>query len=286
MSAHARISHHCYGKSRVRLTKVARHPDRHDLEEIAVDILLEGDFEDSYRSGDNRRIVPTDTMKNTVYALAANHPLESIESFALALADHFLGRHGHVTAATIEIEKASWRRIEGEHGAPHPHAFIAEGTARRTCRVRNDRSGRRVEAGITGLTVVKTTDSAFRDFVRDEFTTLPDVDDRLFGTSVEARWTYAAGATPDWNAAFRTVCRRMVDVFAAHRSLAVQQTLHEMGQAALAACDAIEEISLEMPNQHRIPVDLGPFGLPNRNEIFVTTSEPFGLIRATLRREA
>lgn len=116
MTAHARISHHCYGKSRVRLTKVARHPDRHDLEEIAVDILLEGDFEDSYRSGDNRRIVPTDTMKNTVYALAANHPLESIESFALALADHFLGRHGHVTAATIEIEKASWRRIEGEHG--------------------------------------------------------------------------------------------------------------------------------------------------------------------------
>jgi urate oxidase len=285
MSHPARISRHSYGKSRVRLSKVTRHPDRHDLKEIAVDIVLEGDFEASYLSGDNRTIVPTDTMKNTVYGVAAGHPLDSIESFGLALVTHFLNRHPHVSAATVGIEEASWRRIEGADGSQHPHAFIAGGAARRTCRVRSDRTVPRVESGVSGVTVVKTTHSTFRDFVRDEFTTLPDVDDRMFGTVVEARWTYRSGSSPDWNAVCSRACRVMVDVFAGHKSLAVQQTLHDMGQAALAACEEIEEIEIEMPNQHRIPMDLTPFGLPNRNEIFVTTSEPYGLIRATLRRE-
>ncbi len=284
MTHPAAITSHSYGKSSVRLTKVTRHPDRHDLVEIAVDISLEGDFEESYLTGDNRKVVPTDTMKNTVYALAATHPLDSIESFAMALVGHFLARHAHVTAATVAIEEVSWRRIEGPDVQKHPHAFIAAGTARRTCRVRDDRTTPRVETGVTGLTVVKTTNSAFRDFVRDEFTTLPDVDDRIFGTAVEARWRYAVGTTTDWNDAFRTVCRTLVDTFASHKSLAVQQTLYDMGQAAFGVCEQIEEMALEMPNQHRIPVDLTPFGLENRNEIFVTTSEPYGLIRATLRR--
>ncbi|MGI9176567.1 MAG: factor-independent urate hydroxylase [Pirellulales bacterium] len=285
MNQPARIAQQSYGKSLVRLTKVTRHADRHELKEIAVDIVLEGAFEASYLAGDNRCLVATDTMKNTVYALAAGHPLDSIESFAVALADHFIDRNDHVTAATVTIEEASWRRIENEDGLAHPHAFIAGGTARRTCRVRNDRTAPQVEAGVTGLTLVKTTNSAFRDFLRDEFTTLIDADDRIFGTSVEGRWRYAAGSQPGWNAAFTKVCRTLVDVFAAHRSLAVQQTLYDMGRAALAACPEVEEIALEMPNQHRIPLDLTPFGLPNRHEIFVTTSEPYGLIRATLHRE-
>lgn len=284
MSQPAAIAQHSYGKSRVRLTKVTRHADRHELAEISVDIVLEGDFDASYLTGDNRSVVATDTMKNTVYALAARHPLDAIESFALAMVEHFLARHRQVSAATVSIEQAPWRRIEGPDGAEHPHAFIAAGTARRTCQVRSDRGTPAIEAGVSGLTVVKTANSAFRDFVRDEFTTLPDADDRIFGTAVEARWRYRPGTAPDWNAAWRTTCRTMVDVFAGHQSLAVQQTLHDMGQAALAACADIEEIALEMPNQHRIPVDLVPFGLPNTNSIFVTTSEPYGLIRATLQR--
>jgi len=281
----AHIAHHSYGKSRVRLTKVTRHADRHDLAEVAVDIVLEGDFEASYLEGDNRRVVPTDTMKNTVYGVAASHPLDAIESFGLALAEHFLARHAHVSGVTVAVEQEPWRRIEGPDGARHPHAFIAAGTARRTCRVRGDRGPPAVEAGVSGLTVVKTADSAFCDFVHDEFTTLPDADDRIFGTAVEARWRYRTGAAPDWNAAWPTTCRTLVDVFAGHKSRAVQQTLHDMGQAALAACGDIEEIALEMPNQHRIPMDLAPFGLANTNSIFVTTSEPYGLIRATLRRK-
>lgn len=285
MNQPAAIVHHSYGKSRVRLTKVTRHPDRHDLKEISVEILLEGDFESSYLTGDNRMVVPTDTMKNTVYAIAAQHPLDANESFGMALVEHFLARHAQVSAAVVAIEETPWRRIEAAEGGRHPHAFVAAGTTRRTCRVRGDRGLPTVEAGVSGLTVVKTTGSAFRDFVRDEYTTLPDTDDRIFGTAVEARWRYTAGFTPDWNAVWDAACRTMVDVFAAHHSLAVQQTLHAIGQAVLDGCAGIEEISLEMPNQHRIPVDLTGFGLPNTNSIFVTTSEPYGVIRATLRRK-
>jgi urate oxidase len=287
------MSHHLaaqsYGKSRVRLTKVSRHADRHDLAELGVDIMLEGAFEDSYLTGDNRLVVATDTMKNTVYALAAGHPLGSIEAFAGTLATHFVARNVHVTAATVRIVAESWERLPGRDGRPHPHAFGAGHAGRRTCRVRQTRAGARVEGGITGLAVVKTTGSAFRDFQRDEFTTLPDADDRIFGTSVEGRWDYAPAAVSawsdhDWNTAHEAVRHALLDVFADHESLAVQQTLHAMAAAALDACPAVEAIDLEMPNQHRIPMDLVPFGLPNRHEIFVTTSEPYGLIRATLRR--
>jgi urate oxidase len=289
-----------YGKSQVRLTKVTRHPDRHELAELTVDIVLEGAFEASYLAGDNRLVVATDTMKNTVYALAASHPLDAIEAFAATLAAHFVARNPHVTAATVRTVEESWDRLSGRDGQPHPHAFAAGAAGQRTCQVRHAREGTTIEAGLTGLRVVKTTGSSFRDFQRDEFTTLPDVDDRLFGTAVEARWRYASAAVTggrpatggegagwqaaEFNAAHAAVRRSLLDVFAHHDSLAVQQTLHDMAAAALAACSAIEEIELEMPNQHRIPMDLTPFGLANRNEIFVTTSEPYGLIRATLRR--
>lgn len=285
-----RIASQSYGKSRVRLTKVTRHPDRHDLAELAVDILLEGAFEPSYTSGDNTAVIATDTMKNTVYALAASHPLDSPESFAAALADHFVTGKEQVTAATVEIEEAAWERIVDRSGSPHRHAFVAAGGGRRTCRVRQDQATVVVEAGIAGLAVVKTTDSAFRDFHRDAFTTLADTDDRIFGTVIEARWRYEpglAGGLPasDFNAAYAAVRGQLVEVFAHHKSLAVQQTLYEMAIAALAAAPMVIEIELEMPNQHRVPIDLTPFGLANENAIFVTTSEPYGLIRATVRRE-
>jgi urate oxidase len=78
------ISANSYGKSLVRLTKVTRKKDRHELKEIAVDICLEGAFEEAYTRGDNSMVVPTDTMKNTVYALASKHELADIEGFARA----------------------------------------------------------------------------------------------------------------------------------------------------------------------------------------------------------
>jgi urate oxidase len=278
------LSKQVYGKSSVRLTKVTRRADRHNLIELIVDISLEGDFAESYQAGDNRRIIATDTMKNTVYALAADHPLADAESFALKLSSYFLDRHSHVASATVTAQQTPWQRIETA-GARHRHSFIGVGGERRTCAVCRTHERVTVESGLTGLPLLKTADSAFRDFARDEFTTLADTDDRIFATRLDARWVYDVTASVDWNVVYERARAAMIAVFADHKSLAVQQTLFAMGSAALEACPEIKRIELSMSNEHRVPVNLEPFGRPNKNEVFVATSEPFGLISAVLERE-
>jgi urate oxidase len=276
------LSHNSYGKSEVRLTKVTRHADRHDLKELTVAIQLEGDFAASYAHGDNRCVVATDSMKNAVYALARNHPLTDIESFGQTLADHFMENYAHVTSACIRLDEQAWQRMI-INGEVHPHTFIGGSMEKRIATVTRTRPGLRVEAGVEDLLLLKTTESAFRGFVRDRFTTLSETDDRIFATKLNAQWLYGR-ATVDWNQAHHRIRATMLEVFARHRSLAVQQTLYAMGEAALDACPEVLEIRLTMPNQHRILVNLQPFGLDNPNVVFVPTDEPFGLISGTLRR--
>lgn len=277
------LVHNAYGKSLVRLTKVTRQGDRHDLNEVTVAIQLEGDFTAAYTEGDNRLVVATDTMKNTVYALARQHPLTDVESFGHTLARHFLDHNAHVTAATVDLVEHAWQRLTVQ-GRGHPHAFAGGGAEKRTCVVRATRQGVQFEAGIDGLLLLKTTDSAFRDFQRDRFTTLPDTDDRIFATMLQAAWTYQTTAA-DWNRCHAVTRQALLETFAQHQSLGVQQTLYAMGAAALAACAEIDEVRLTMPNKHRLLVNLEPFGLDNPNAIFVATDEPHGLISGTLRRQ-
>jgi urate oxidase len=276
------LTHHAYGKSQVRLTKVTRHADRHDLDEWSVDVQLGGDFAAAYTAGDNRTVVTTDTMKNTVYALARDHDLSSPEAFGRDLARHFLDGYPQVSAATVRVAAHPWQRIEAG-GRPHPHAFVGGGSERRIATVARTRAGERVSAGIDDLLLLKTTDSAFRGFHRDRFTTLPEADDRIMATVLAADWKY--GGDADWNESHARVRRTLLETFADHQSLGVQHTLHAMGEAALAACPAAEEITLTMPNRHRLLVNLAPFGRDNPNAVFVATDEPFGLITGTLRRE-
>jgi urate oxidase len=276
------LTHHSYGKSQVRLTKVTRHPDRHELKELCVAVRLEGDFDASYLRGDNSRVVATDTMKNTVYALAKDHALADIESFGQALARHFMEHYPHVSAATIEVAEQPWQRLVVD-GREHPHAFAGGGGETRTCAVTLTRQGLRIRSGLDGLLLLKTTDSGFAGFLRDAYTTLPDTDDRIFATALSADWAYAEAAA-DWDRCHRLVREAMLSTFANHKSLSVQQTLYAMGAAALEACAEVEEISLRMPNKHRILVDLRPFGRENNNEVFVATEEPYGLITGTVKR--
>ena len=277
------LSRNSYGKSQVRLTKVARHGAHHELTEMTVDIELQGDFASCYTHGDNSSIVATDTMKNTVYALAKRHPLSATENFAQALASHFIDKFSHVTSAAVYIEAEPWNRIE-VHGHPHPHAFISGGSEKRTTRVTRTRERMKTEAGIVGMVVLKTTKSGFVGYIRDENTTLKETTDLIFATRVQASWLYNQQEV-EWKESFQSVRQALIETFAQHDSLSVQQTLYAMGEAALAACPSMEEISLTMPNQHRILVNLEPFGMENKNEIFLMTSEPFGLISGTIRRD-
>jgi urate oxidase len=271
-----------YGKSRVRLTRVTRHPDRHDLKEVTIDVELEGDFEATYTEGDNRSVIATDTMKNTVYALARNHPLDHIEGFGVHLAKHFADGYEQVSSATIRLAEDAWTRISVD-GNAHPTAFVGGSAEKRTCTVRRSGGATSVRSGLRDLLVLKTTDSGFSGFARDQYTTLKEADDRILATVVTAEWVYEEG-DHDWNACFEAARLSMLERFATHHSLSVQQTLMDMGNAALEACPAISEISLQLPNSHRIPIDLSPFGMDNPNAVFVPTDEPFGMISGTLRR--
>src|ERR1700682_3940453 len=266
-----------YGKSRVRLVKVERHGPRHNLKDLNIDIRLTGAFEASYTLGDNSSVVATDTMKNTVYALARQSPVGEIEEFGLRLADHFLSRNAHVSGARIAITENEWTRIHS-NGLPHDHSFV-QGAEKRTALIEQGI----VTAGITGLVVLKTTRSGFEGFIHDEYTTLKETKDRLFGTAITAEWTYRDGKHA-YGDLWRAVRQILLEVFAEHDSLGVQHTLHAMGESALERVAEIEEIRISMPNRHCLLVDLTSFGLDNPNEVFVPTDEPHGIIEATLRR--
>jgi urate oxidase len=276
------LTRHSYGKSRIRVTKVSRLAERHEVRELTIEIELEGDFAESYTIGDNRLLIPTDTMKNVAYALAREHPLESIEDFGAAVASHFLANHSHVDQATVRLAEQPLERIRLD-GHEHPHAFCGKTRETRRSTVMRSRRGLRVESGLGDLFLLKSTNSAFRGFLRDRYTTLQDAADRILATMLEADWLYS-GDTADWNRARTLIRQALLETFATQQSLSVQQTLHAMGAAALDACPEIERITLVMPNQHRILVDLKPFGLENSNEVFLATDEPHGTISGTLQR--
>lgn len=284
----AELRWNAYGKSAVRLVKVTRAGDRHSMRDLGVSVAFEGEFEQVYTEGDNSPVLPTDTMKNTVYAMASQHPVDPIEEFALTLGRHFLARNAPVSVVRIDIEEHGWRRVKvGE--VHHPHSFIAASEERRIAHLRLERAGPPavLEAGIEDLVLLKTTGSAFEGYVRDEYTTLPETSDRILATAVSARWRYdaaSAGGGGDYNAWWWAARQALIEAFAERHSLSVQHTLHEMGARMLAACEAIEEVRLTLPNKHHLLVNLAPFGIGNPNEIFVPTTEPYGLIQGTVRR--
>jgi urate oxidase len=273
-----------YGKSAIRLVKLVREPDRNVVRDLTVAVALEGDFGAAHTAGDNANVVATDTMKNTVYALAPEHLTGAIEGFGRVLAEHFAAVP-QVERATIAIREQRWAPIPTEVG-PARDAFMRAGDFVRTATVSATRDGQvTVEAGIDDLTVMKTARSAFSGFPRDRYTTLPETDDRIMATRVSATWRYAS-TDLDWDAVFDGVRGTLLDVMAEHHSPSVQASIWIVGRAILDRHAAIEEIRMVLPNLHHWTVDLTPFGLDNRNEIFTPTTEPHGLIEATVRRSA
>lgn len=271
-----------YGKQRVRVLKLLRQTARHELKELEVGVRLEGDFGASYTAADNGNVVPTDTMKNTVHALAHQHLGTAAEPFALLLAGHFLARYPQVERVTIETSERRWQRMMID-GAAHDHSFEAA-AGRPTVEVVQERGGAaEVTSGIRDLLILKSTASGFAGFPRDAFTTLPETTDRIFATTLEARWRYGA-APADWNAAREAVLAAMLKVFATTYSPSVQATLYAMAGAALAASAEVAEITLALPNKHYLPANLAPFGLDGSGVSFVPTDEPHGQIEATVAR--
>ena len=283
------IWHNSYGKSRVRLTKVSRDQGMHEVVELSVDIELQGNFTEAYVEGDNRLVIPTDTMKNTVYALARQRDLQAMEPFASELASHFIESFPHVEVAKVDIVEQPWTRVAVD-GRPHPHVFLGSTTERFTCsasavRDTGDAIESEIVSGLAGLVLMKTTESGFSNFRRDQYTTLADTSDRILATTVEAEWAFR-DSPDDYRAIRERVRTTLIGAFAAKFSPSVQATMYEMAAAVLKAERCVDSICLMMPNQHRLLVNLAPFGLDNPNEVFVPTDEPFGNISAEFARDA
>jgi urate oxidase len=271
-----------YGKSAIRLVKVVRGPDRHEVRDLTVAIALEGEFAASYVDGDNTNVVATDTMKNTVYALAGEHLTGPIEAFGMVLAQHFLDVN-QVDRAIVTIEEHRWTPIGSA-----PDAFTRDRSSTRTAVVDAQRAEATIDAGIADLTVMKTAKSAFSGFPRDEFTTLPETDDRLLASRVTATWRYDPNALAlpvDFDALFSGISGTLLEVFAEHHSASVQESIWIIGRAIIERHPEVSEVTMTLPNLHHWLADLARFGLPNDREIFIPTTEPFGLIQATVRRE-
>ena len=278
-----RIVHDNYGKSRVRLIKVDRSGARYELQNLTVNIALEGDFEAIHTHGDNSLCLPTDTMKNTVYALAGQtHEIETIEIFGRRLAEYFLAGNPQVSRVIIYIFEHAWKRMKFDD-AEHDISFVKGSGEKRTATITADYNKVTIESGVEDLIVLKTTGSGFVGFLKDEFTTLPETTDRIFSTAIKATWTYSnADAATD--ASFQDIRQTILKVFADHDSLSVQHTLYAIGEAILDQFPAVEEIAFSLPNIHCLPVDITKFGQTNDNRIFVPTDEPHGLIEARLTR--
>jgi len=259
-----------YGKAEIHLVRVVRDGDAHELRDLLVSVALSGELDAVHLAGDNSAVLATDTQKNTVYAFAKEHGVGTPEEFALLLGRHFLG--GAITRARVQVTEVAWARL-GDH------AFVQSAREQRIATAICSPRAEWFVSGVSELVVLKTTDSEFHGFPRDRYTTLVETTDRVLATAVSARWRH------DGSASFTDARAALLDTFAAHHSLSLQQTLYAMGSAVLDACGTVSEVRLSMPNRHHFVVDLSPFGLENPNEVFHGDDRPYGLIEGAVLRD-
>jgi urate oxidase len=270
----ARLGDNQYGKAEIRVMKVDRDRPRHVLHDLTVSVALAGDLDEVHLVGDNSAVLPTDTQKNTVYAFAREHVVQHEEVFAALLARHFVDTQQEVHRATVTVDEHHWERLAD-------HSFARAGRGTRTTTVTHDAGVTRVRSGLRDLVLLSSTGSEFRGFATDGYTTLPETDDRILCTSVEARWRHAEPQA-DWRASYDAVRSALTIAFADTYSRSLQQTLYAMGARVVSTCPGVEEVRLRLPNRHHLLVDLEPFGLDNPGEVFHVDDRPYGLIEATV----
>jgi urate oxidase len=273
------LGHNQYGKAENRVVRVFRDRDPHELVDYNVSVALSGGQERTHLTGDNSAVLPTDTQKNTVYALATEDDVVAQpESFGIRLARHFVDSTEPVTWARVQLEMYPWSRL-GES----PHAFARDGRHLRTATVTYDGSAALVVSGVSDLVLLKTTDSEFWGYLQDRYTTLEPAHDRIMATSLVAQWLHTSEAA-DWGRSHTQALAALEETFAGHHSLALQHTLYEMGSAVLAGQPEIAEIRFSAPNKHHFAYDLARFGLDNPGEVFHADDRPYGLIETTVLR--
>ncbi|MFD5252584.1 factor-independent urate hydroxylase [Streptomyces bobili] len=289
-----------YGKAENRVVKITRDGATHHIKDLNVSVSLSGDMDEVHYSGSNANVLPTDTTKNTVYAFAKEHGIESAEQFGIHLARHFVTSQEPIHRARIRIEEYAWERIETsgagtkETGSDEQskHSFVRQGQETRLTQITYDGESWEVVSGLKDLVVMNSTDSEFWGYVKDKYTTLPEAYDRILATQVSARWRFNwtddGREMPDWEESYEQTRKHLLQAFAETYSLSLQQTLFQMGSRIIDHRGEIDEVRFSLPNKHHFLVDLGPFGLKNDTAdgaVYLAADRPYGLIEGTVLRD-
>ncbi|MGW3660704.1 factor-independent urate hydroxylase [Streptomyces sp. NPDC005151] len=288
-----------YGKAENRVVKITRDGDTHHIKDLNVSVALSGDMDDVHYSGSNANVLPTDTTKNTVYAFAKEHGIESAEQFGIHLARHFVTSQEPIHQARIRIQEYSWERIAASDNNSKfigsdevNHSFVRKGQELRTTQITYDGENWQVISGLKDLTVMNTTNSEFWGYVKDKYTTLKEAYDRILCTDVAAAWCYNWTSDddrmPNWEKSYEQARKHILQAFAETYSLSLQQTLYQMGSRVINSRSEIDEIRFSLPNNHHFLVDLEPFGVKNETAdgaVYFAADRPYGLIEATVLRD-
>jgi urate oxidase len=271
-----------YGKGRVRVMRLHRDGDRHEVSQLDVKAMLEGDFAKAYTDGDNSTSTSTDTIKNIVNVVARENTGLCAEQFCQVLARKYLDLYPQVGTASVTAHETKWNRL-GIGGKPHPHSFVLDSNGKPFVEITATRAGSAMISGIDGFTFMKSTQSGWEEFLKDAYTTILPTNDRLCATSMVASWKWSARPL-NYPATNTKILDTLLEVFSTTYSPSVQNSLYHMGEAALAAVPEISEISMACPNKHYILMNLSAFGLDNNNDVFLPTDEPHGQIECTVGR--
>ncbi|MCC2276823.1 urate oxidase [Streptomyces sp. ET3-23] len=286
----AMLGQNQYGKAESRVVRITRNGAVHHIKDLNVSVALSGDLTATHLTGSNADVLTTDATKNTVFAFAKEHGIASAEQFGMRLARHFVTSQEAITTARIRIEEYEWERIPPSDTREARHSFVRANRETRTAQITYDGERWQIISGLTGLTVLNSTDSEFHGYVKDRYTTLQETRDRILATEVNARWRHGATddagvAGADWDDVYVRARDCLLQAFAETYSYSLQQTLYAMGTRVVDRCPGIDEIRLSLPNKHHFLVDLEPFGLKNDNEVYFVADRPYGLIEATVLRE-
>jgi len=296
-----------YGKDLVRVFRTVRDPQTglHTVAEYNIKAMVEGAIETSFTQADNSVVVATDSIKNIVHYLAKTslHVLKS-ELFALEIGNYIIQKYPHIHKAFVDIEQLKWSRIT-VNGKPHAHSFVRDGDEKRAVSVEVDGTAgkdevvAKVTSGLKDLLVLKSGGSAFEGFIRDEHTTLVEVNDRIFSTSVDLSYTFSSfslskdgfgtlESTMNFDNVYHSAKRITLEIFATDESASVQATLFKMAQEIIEKNGTVLSVSYSLPNKHYVPVNLSHIKLENLKpsvaEVFTPVAAPSGLISATITR--
>ena len=272
---------HYYGKGDVTAYRLNRDRDAEGARRVFganVRLLVYGDaFWSTYSRGDNTGLIATDSMKNFIQRETMNFEGDALEEYCRFLATKFLARYDQVeglqvTASEVPFDVAG-ADVAFTPGGPERAQAVLE---------MNRHDIVDVASGITGFRLLRTGGSSFYGFVRDEYTTLPDLMNRPLHMWLDVQWQYvsATAAFSDGRVA-REARRTVRDVFATFECRSIQQMIFTMGSQLLSRLPSLAEVRLEANNRTWDTIAERGDSLG----VYTDARPPYGCLGLNLKRE-